>query len=485
MAEHRGWFAPALAVVGAVTLARIVLLALNRTDLFVDEAQYWLWGQELAFGYYSKPPLIGWVIRASTELAGSDAAFWVRLPAPLLHAATALILGRIAAGLWGRGAGVVAAASYVTLPMVAVASLLISTDTVMFPFLAAALGLWLWLMSGQAARPVAVATGAGAALGLAFLGKYAAVYYLLLATVAALHPLWRPGARPALAALGAFALVALPNVIWNLMNGLTTVSHTMDNAGWIKGGAVALHPGRAAEFLVAQLGVFGPVAFVLLAGLALRRLAGPVPRVPGLLILLSVPIVALIAVQGLLERAYANWAAAAYVAGTLAIVPWLSGRRWLLILSFAVNGAVSLALPLATVWPEAIWIGREPLLHRYIGRAEVSRRLLDAADRAGAVAIVTGNRDLLADLFHTGRDSPVAIHAVPVPGNPPHYYAQKHALEGPLTGPILAVDLAETALPCTAERHPSDPLVPGPGEHFGNHFRLWIVPGDCWGKEAR
>ena len=44
----------------AITLARLVLLRFNRTDLFVDESQYWLWGYELAFGYYSKPPLIAW-----------------------------------------------------------------------------------------------------------------------------------------------------------------------------------------------------------------------------------------------------------------------------------------------------------------------------------------------------------------------------------------------------------------------------------------
>ena len=64
---HRSWLWPALIGVGAITLARIILMAFNRTDLFVDEAQYWLWGQDLAFGYYSKPPLIGWVIRGGLE----------------------------------------------------------------------------------------------------------------------------------------------------------------------------------------------------------------------------------------------------------------------------------------------------------------------------------------------------------------------------------------------------------------------------------
>lgn len=480
MADRQGWLAPALAIVGAITAARIVLLALNGTDLFVDEAQYWLWGQELAFGYYSKPPLIGWVIRATTELAGSDAAFWVRLPAPLFHAATALILGRIAAGLWGRGPGILAASVYATLPMVALASLLMSTDTIMFPFLAAALGLWTWLLSGRAPRPMAAAAGAGAMLGLAFMGKYAAIYYLGLGALAALHPAWRPRAGQAALALAAFALVVAPNVVWNLLNGLTTVSHTMDNAGWVKAGPDSLHPGKAASFLAGQFLVFGPVPFALLLALGLRRLRGPVAGMPGVLILLSLPIVALITAQGLLERAYANWAAAAYLAGTLAVVPWLLRHRVLVILSFAVNGAICLALPLATLWPAELQFGKEPVLHRYLGRAELSRRILDAADRAGAVAIVTDNRDILADLFHTGRDAGIGLHGLPASGAPRHYYAQLHALPGPLDGPILVVGLGPGSIPCATAPHPDDPLVAGPGEHFGRSFRLLLAPGDCW-----
>ena len=89
----------ALLCILVVTAWRVILLAFNGTDLFVDEAQYWLWGQELAFGYYSKPPLIGWVIRASTELGASDSSFWVRLPAPLFHAATGIVMICITARL--------------------------------------------------------------------------------------------------------------------------------------------------------------------------------------------------------------------------------------------------------------------------------------------------------------------------------------------------------------------------------------------------
>ena len=81
-AAARGWLVPAGAIVLGVTFLRLGVLAFDRRDLFVDEAQYWLWGRSLAWGYFSKPPAIGWVIRASTEVAGSDSAFWIRAPRP-------------------------------------------------------------------------------------------------------------------------------------------------------------------------------------------------------------------------------------------------------------------------------------------------------------------------------------------------------------------------------------------------------------------
>ena len=105
----QGWLAAALLAVLAITALRFGLLAYDRTDLFVDEAQYWLWGQSYEFGYYSKPPLIGWLIGAVTALAGSDAVFWIRSPGPVLHAITALLVGALAAR-FGRGAAIVAVA---------------------------------------------------------------------------------------------------------------------------------------------------------------------------------------------------------------------------------------------------------------------------------------------------------------------------------------------------------------------------------------
>src|SRR5690606_4351095 len=72
-----------LFVLVAVTAARIVALFYIPLGLYFDEAQYWAWSRSFEWGYFTKPPLIAWVIGATTFLAGTDAEWAVRLGAPI------------------------------------------------------------------------------------------------------------------------------------------------------------------------------------------------------------------------------------------------------------------------------------------------------------------------------------------------------------------------------------------------------------------
>ena len=180
--DGRNTFALALVGIALVTLWRVALLPFNATDLFVDEAQYWFWGQELAWGYYSKPPLIGWLLRASTEL-GDVTQFWVRLPLPLIHAGTAVLVALLGRRLFGARIGGIAGFGFVCLPAVALASLLVSTDTPMLFCFALALLAFDHLRKG---RSLGWAVVMGAAIGAGLLSKYAMIYFPISALIAAL-----------------------------------------------------------------------------------------------------------------------------------------------------------------------------------------------------------------------------------------------------------------------------------------------------------
>jgi 4-amino-4-deoxy-L-arabinose transferase-like glycosyltransferase len=463
--DTTGWLRPALILVAAVTGLRWILLAFNQTDLFVDEAQYWLWGQEFAFGYYSKPPLIAWLIGAVTWAAGSDAPFWVRMPGAALHGATALILAALAARMYSARVAVWVAASYVTLPMVGLGSLLISTDTVLAPFFAAALYFHRRLIETQAAR---FALLAGVAIGIGALAKYAVVYFLLgVAVSALLRRDLRMSGRNAAVMLAGFAAVIAPNLIWNLSHQMSTLAHTADNIGWVRQDHLlgGLNPGHLVSFLAAQAAVFGPLLLIgLLAGLrkpGAGRLAGFV-----------LPVLVVVSLQALLKDAYANWAATAYFAGTVLAVAALP-VLWRKI-SLGVNGALCLLLPVLTLLPTLSIDGKMPLIQRYLGRAAFSEQVIAQAKAAGDVPVVAASRDILADLFYTGRDAGLTFYAVPPKGRALDHYQQRYPVPADLTGQVLLV--TETPPSCAGQ---GAPMNTAGGAYLRHAYAGYLISAEC------
>lgn len=422
----------ALLVILAITVWRIALLPYG-TDLFVDEAQYWFWGQNLDLGYYSKPPMIAWVIRAFTTVFGSDDAFFIRLAGPLFHMGTALVLMACARRVAGEAYAGWAGVTYVTAPAVAFASVYMSTDTLLLFFVAVTLLAYVGLTRRAS---VALALLMGIAFGLAFLSKYSALLLVpggavALLTIREARIGWRDFFIAAIAA----ALVASPNLIWNALNDATTVRHTTELAEWA---TMHLDVGNALEFAGAQFGVIGPVTFAGLLWASAGVLRGKALPWQKILFWLSVPVVALITVQALTGKAYANWAALGYVAGVVLAVWWL-GDRWKtgLWISLAINGFATIAFPLITVFPEAVGLPNgKSVLERHLGRSEVSRWAADAARKAGLSVIVTDNRDMVADLFHTLRNEPFRLYARAPAGFPGSYYEQRFALPADLGGEV-------------------------------------------------
>src|SRR5262244_1762129 len=70
----------AIAVCALVVLR---LVAAYWTPLTFDEAYYWMWSKALAGGYYDHPPMVAFVIRLGTLIAG-DTELGVRLVSILL-----------------------------------------------------------------------------------------------------------------------------------------------------------------------------------------------------------------------------------------------------------------------------------------------------------------------------------------------------------------------------------------------------------------
>ena len=464
-----------LVLVALVTLLRLWGLWLSDTDLFFDEAQYWIWGQNLDFGYYSKPPLIGWVIRAVTDLAGSDSPYWVRAAAPVFHGAAALALMALARRLVDGRAALLVGMAYLSLPMIALGSLLISTDTILLPFWCAALLLWARL--AEAPR-LGEAVLLGLCLGLGVMAKYAGLYFVIGAVLTQVFlPQYR--VKPAMLLIAALtcALVIAPNVIWNQTHDFATLSHTAENVDWVKEpGGPSLHPGKLAEFLLSQAGVMGPVLFgaYLWAIYVSLRWGSATER---WLLCMFLPVLLLVCVQAFLSKAYANWAAMTYPAAIVLVVLLLATRaRWLLWAGMGVNLALSLVLLVVATQATTLRWGEDLLLARYTGRIEMADAAVVAAKGAEVTAIVADDRQLLADLFYGAREAGIALYAVPHTGKSPHYYADQFPLDA--AAPAELMFLGDAA-PC-AEAKLIAPLALDDGAYKGRGLAGYLVPKSCW-----
>src|SRR3954471_6931684 len=137
------WLTPARC---RMTLAALLLLDvvghvryLNHDcpiDLAGDEAQYWDWSRNLDWSYYSKGPLVAYLIRAGCDLAGplscrltGTEALAVRLPAVLCGSLLLLSLYILTAQVWRReGLALLVVAVALTLPVIAAGSTLMTID---------------------------------------------------------------------------------------------------------------------------------------------------------------------------------------------------------------------------------------------------------------------------------------------------------------------------------------------------------------------
>ena len=436
----------------SVTLLRCLALLASPLELGVDEAQYWLWGTAFDFGYYTKPPLTSWIIALSYGIFGHH-DWAVRMPAPLLHLATALVLWRAAIWMVEAGhatrpsdaaqrAGQLAAVLWISLPAVSVGSFVISTDTpLLLGWSTGLLGL-IGVLSGRlAARRGMVLAGAG--FGVAMLSKYAAIYGLVGLGLFMLLTRSR-GQRTAITPGGvlmfalAMLIVASPNILWNLANELATVRHLGDNANLDR---ESYSIGNSLAFLGAQFATAGPLAFALMLRILRWRDSDPMRA---LLLCLSAPVIGVIMIQAFLSEANANWALAAMPALVVWLASWLAGqlangRRWLALAAPGINlGIAALLLAVTAAGTLGPLTPASDPLRRLRGWQDLAVDTSAVLRRHGSSTVIADRRATAALLswhFHGG-DIEVLVHDAD--GMPSNHFEQNMAWQ-PAPGRRLVV----------------------------------------------
>jgi hypothetical protein len=247
-------------VVG-LAVAIVHLLCAGRYGFFVNELYFIVCGRHPSFGYVDQPPLVP-LIAALTQSAGVN--LWLlHLPAVLAAAllvplvvAFAQLLGSNTRGAW------LAAIAAASAPMLTAMTGTLSTSTFeVVDFTAVA-----YFITRAIARDEPRAFWwACAVLGLAFETKYGIVIWgvALAIGVLASGPRSIFRSRDLWIGIGIAALIALPNVGWQIANGLPflEVVHN-DNAGNLTGTPLVFTIDQilALNMLLAPLWITGIIA---------------------------------------------------------------------------------------------------------------------------------------------------------------------------------------------------------------------------------
>lgn len=342
--------------------ALFILLFTAQADLAGDEAYYWDWGRRLDWGYFSKPPMIGWLMGLVGWLT-HDAEWGVRGAALVLGTGTLWFLFLLARRLYDARTAFLASTLILLTPGNAGLNLFFTIDAPLLLTWSAAL-LVFWF---AAEKPTCWTRWLTLALiiGLGTLSKQMMLIFpLIMVIFAAVSPTDRALLKnPRLwIAIVIGMLFLTPNLLWNQHHHWITLEHTkhhfdtksLNFIGWLE---------RTVEFPGVQALVYSPVTFVALIAIMWLGMRNwrQMQRRERFLLLFCAPALAAFTILALRQRINPNWPAVFYVPAFILAAAWWNGylpftpapgwRRWSLRIANAMTILVYLGITVLFLSP--------------------------------------------------------------------------------------------------------------------------------------
>ena len=289
----------------------IKLIAIYSTDfdLFGDEAQYWIWSQSLDFGYYSKPPFVAWIISFFTFFLGNTFIIIKIIPI-IFYIISGYVVYLLSLELFNsKHQAVLTAASFYLMPAVSFSSFLLSTDVFLVLFWSISLLFFLKSIKNPLKINFFLL---GIFVGISFLTKYAAVYFLLSTLILIFldkktRSVFFYKITNLLIFISSLLLVLLPNIIWNNNVGWVTLLHLSENADLSR---TTINLFQGFEFLLSQILMLSLFLFIIFIFIIKKITFNFQTK---FLLSFSVPIFFIVLLESILVRANANWAAVALI----------------------------------------------------------------------------------------------------------------------------------------------------------------------------
>ena len=320
------WDRHFLVMLGCMVVARALyaLAFCTEFDLAGDEAYYWDWGRRPDWGYYSKPPMIGWLMGLVGFVSG-NAEWGIRLAPLVLGSVSLIAIHRLTRIMFSSRVAFLVVVLMLCTPGNAGLNLLFTIDSpLVLAWSAALLMFWCSLEKPDSwSRWICL----GLVLAFGSLSKQMMLVFPLLMVIYLLvSPTQRAAIRNPrlwLSILMGFAAL-IPVVVWQRQHGWITLTHMKEHFDraeptWVN------HLGWFFQFPLTQAALYSPgtwAALLGVLGMALIRWKQG-DRRTWFLLVFSAP--ALLAFHLLAARqdVHANWPAVFYLSGFVLLAAWM------------------------------------------------------------------------------------------------------------------------------------------------------------------
>jgi len=307
--------------------ALFTLFFCSQADLAGDEAYYWDWGRRPDWGYYSKPPVIGWLMGVVGWLTG-DTDWGIRGAALVLGTLTLAAFFVLTRAIYDARAGFMAAVLILLTPASAGLNLFLTIDApLLLAWVTALLLFWFAVQQPLSwLRWLALAL----VVGIGTLSKQMMlVFPLLMVAFAAVSKEDRAllkNPRMWLAIIIGAAFLT-PVLRWQQQHAWITLEHTAHHFDTKSLNALQWLV-RTLEWPGVQALVYSPVTWAALMTVLWLGLKGwkTMGRRERYLLLFSAPALIIFTLLSLRQRINPNWPAVFYVPAFILISAWFTGH---------------------------------------------------------------------------------------------------------------------------------------------------------------
>jgi 4-amino-4-deoxy-L-arabinose transferase-like glycosyltransferase len=320
-------------------------LLISHIGLMGDESYYWDWSRHPDWCYFSKPPMVSWLIWVFTWLLGHY-PFSVRLPAVVSGTVFLWFFHATANAFYGRRTAAFALLLVLATPANVLANLIMTIDPPLYCF---------WMMTLYFLRKAIFDQQqrawiwAGFTTAAALLSKQVAIALPLMLLVFILADVNRRRwlKREFLLYLLPISLAGLPVLLWNSGHDWVMFHHSQDHFTTQISDSLAMSVKNVGELLLYQQLLMSPLIFVLILILSVRSLLRykSLAAEQQFLVLMGPVLLLGVLLLSVEQKVQGNWPMPFYFSGLILLAAAWQNGQWRKILNFGLGmGFVMVAI---------------------------------------------------------------------------------------------------------------------------------------------